>query len=164
MVTAAEARRHYEIRVGNAAREYLGFWWSYNGHWADDPEAMQQQQELRIQLCSDLHFLLERHLSEPDWPPDAWVDALFPDRINVLSREALEIPGAFLWVQGQEHWWLEAGFASVVLDEGVYTLKVGDASKGLRNVPYTNPRRAKPWIEPTNWMFTFQGKLGGPFQ
>ena len=120
---------------------------------------MRIEQELRIELCASLHFLLERHIQEPDWPSDAWVDGLFPDRIAALTRDALEIPGSFLWVQGQDRWWMEPGFAAVDLDAGAYTLKVRDASKGLRSAPYQTRRRAVIWIEPTEWMFTFVGKL-----
>lgn len=147
-----------ESALCDAARAYLDFWWSCEGHWSNSTQAMFEEQEARQYLCAAFQFLVERRLAgHLEWPAGAWFDGFFPDRIQVTGRDALEISGAFLWVDGRNDWWLEPGFASVEFDAGQYTLKIGDLSQGLSKVPYTNRRRAQTWIEPTAWMFTFQG-------
>ena len=101
----------------------------------------------------------QRH--PPGWSKYAWFDGLFPDRIDVTALDALEVPGTFLWVEGQEYWWLEPGFASVALAPGTqlvtnYALRFGDASKGLTTAPYQE-RRAAIWVAPSKWLYEFVG-------
>lgn len=157
MTAASDLIVRTETALRDAARVYLDFWWSCEGQWSSSAQATYEEQEARQRLCAAFEHLIERRLTDrPDWPPDAWFDGFFPDQIQVISQDALAIPGAFLWVEGQR-WWLEPGFGSVALNTGRYVLKVGDASQGLRKTPYTNPRRVRVWIEPTSWVFTVRG-------
>lgn len=158
-----ELVRRSVSHLGQASRAYLEFWWSFEGRWGEVIESSSEEKEVRWPLCTACHFLLERWLKRLDgWPDHGWVDGFYPDRINVVGRHALEMPGTFLWVEGQESWWLEPGFVSVqrgCAGFETYTLKFGDAVTGLSTQPWHSPRRAHVWTAPKEWLFEFEGHL-----
>jgi hypothetical protein len=151
-----------EILLGEAARAYLDLWWAFEGRWGQAIETLKEEQRARRTLCADCHFLLESHLGKQrTFPASGWVDGFYPNRIAVTARDSLDIPGTFLWVEGQEKWWLEPGFASVELQPGTriaqtYALRFGDAAKGLAKRPFAR-RRAEIWVAPKEWLFAFDG-------
>lgn len=148
--------------LGESARAYLDIWWSFDGRWGESIETLSDIQRGRQLLHTDCQYLLESLLgSEPRFPANGWVDGFYPDRIEVTARDALHIPGTFLWVEGQENWWLEPGYVSIALAPHTsvirkYLLQFGDAEKGLATRPYSR-RRQQIWAAPKEWLFAFDG-------
>ncbi len=120
--------------------------------------------DLCVAVCSSIWFLLERHLWRlpgTEFPDNGWVDGFFIERLYVCAPDEIHLRGLFVWVQGQDLWWLDPGTITVRLLPGTevvarYDLRFGDATTGLAKRPYAR-RRAPHSIMPSNWLFEFDG-------
>jgi hypothetical protein len=107
--------------------------------------------------------LLERHLANippSDFPSNGWVDGFRFEAVEMRGRDDVYFYGLFIWVQGQEHWWLDPGSIEIEFvpnSDAVarYVLRFGDANMGLARRPYTHG--AVTGLKPSAWLFEFHG-------
>ena len=111
----------------------------------------------RRDLCAVIAFIAEARLKdESEWPPHWWIDGLLDDAIEVVSPFAISLRGKLIAIDERDQWWLEPLEAVIELgqsttERATYRLRIGDATRGLRAIPYGSFDRRERAV--TNWIF-----------
>ncbi|MBI1212993.1 MAG: hypothetical protein GC190_16140 [Alphaproteobacteria bacterium] len=151
-------------RVGRYTRAFLRVFALAKVVGVGDPtKDLKIDREALQWMCISIPWLLERHVvREPPeaWPDDGWIDGFGVERVDVVSPDEIYLEGLFVWVQGQERWWLDPGAINIKLLFGTdivapYKLTFGDATIGLAKRPYSHRAVADRKVE--EWLFEFEG-------
>lgn len=118
-------------------------------------------------ICATIERLLQKRLEAwVAWERSYWVDGILPtagmlpESLQALSGEGLHICGRAIWSKGgsADPFWIEPFFATIRPSED-YTLRFGDAARGLATTPYGTHLRYADWLYPEQWLVVFTGSL-----
>lgn len=120
------------------------------------------EEETRVKLCAVFERLLSAHLQGwgGRWPAGAWVDGALPGPIDLSEPDAISLSGLIVWCGPGNRWFLDPFACRVDLWDDAesvraYSLRFGDADKGLRK--FTTKSSSKHCYDPPPkaWLFAF---------
>jgi hypothetical protein len=140
-------------------------------------DSSEEQEALRWAYAGLERLLGELLQGSKGWT--GWVDGIlpatdmFPDALKVISPVELTVRGCAIWGErSQGPFWIEPFLGSVRISENTdailgYSLKFGDATRGLATVPYGKHLRRPDWFFPVEWLFAFskgavEGEISQP--